>query len=67
MWAESEICIKYYTEITSWFSRVSFDTEKLNRKHREVFAPLPFVSNKEEFSFIYKFRQKYPGVVQVTK
>ena len=27
--------IKYYTEIPSIFSRVSFDTKKLNRKHIE--------------------------------
>ena len=38
--------IKYYTEITG---RVSFDTEKLNWKHREVFTPLSFFPNKEEF------------------
>ena len=30
MWVEGEIFIKYYTEITSRFSRVSFDTKKLN-------------------------------------
>ena len=30
MWAEGEIFIKYYTKITSRFSRVSFDTEELN-------------------------------------
>ena len=52
MWAEGEILIKYYTEITSRFSRVSFDTEKLSWKHREVFAPLSFIPN-EEFSFIW--------------
>ena len=38
--------MNYYTEITSRFSRVSFDTEKLNWKHREVFALLSFVPNK---------------------
>ena len=53
MWAEGDIFIKYYTEITSRFSRLSFDTEKLNWIHREVFAPLSFVPNKEEFSFIW--------------
>ena len=45
--------MKYYSEIASRFSRVSFDTEKLNGKHREVFAPLLFIPNKEEFSFIW--------------
>ena len=53
MRAEGEIFIKYYTKITSRFSRDSFDTEKLNWKHREVFAPLSFIPNKEEFSFIW--------------
>ena len=53
MWAEGEIFIKYYTELTSRFSRVSFDTEKLNCKHREEFALLSFIPNKEEFSFIW--------------
>ena len=52
MWAEDTIFIKYYTEIKSRFSMVSFDTEKLNWKHREVFAPLSFVPDKEEFSLI---------------
>ena len=36
MSAEGEIFIKYYTEITSRFSRVSVDTEKLNWKHRGI-------------------------------
>ena len=49
MSAEGEIVIKYYTQIPSKFSRVSFDTEKINWKHREVFVPLSFVPNKEEF------------------
>ena len=39
-WEEGEVSVKYYTKITSRFSRVSFDTEKLDWKHREVFAPL---------------------------
>ena len=52
IWAEGDIFIKYYTKIPSRF-RVCFDTEKLNWKHREVFAPLSFVPNKEEFSFIW--------------
>ena len=34
-----------------YYSKISFDTEKLNRKHWEVFAPLSFIPNKEEFSF----------------
>ena len=46
MLAGGEIFIKYYTEVTSRFSRVSFDTEKINWKYREVFAPLSFVPNK---------------------
>ena len=45
MWAEGEIFIKYYTEITSRFTRVSFDTEKLNWKYGGVFAPMSFVPN----------------------
>ena len=53
LWAEGQIFIKYYTKIPSRFSRVSFDTEKLNWKHRDVFAPLSFIPNKEEFSFIW--------------
>ena len=53
MWAEGEIFIKYYTKISSRFSRVSFDTEKLNQKHREVFASLSFIPNKEECSVIW--------------
>ena len=36
MWAEGGIFVKYYTEITSIFSRVSFDTEKLNWKHKDI-------------------------------
>ena len=52
MWGKGEIFIKYYSKIPSKFSKVSFDTEKLNGKHRQVFAPLSFIPNKEEFSFI---------------
>ena len=44
---------KITPKIPSRFSRVSFDTEKLNWKHRGVFSPLSFVPNKEEFSFIW--------------
>ena len=40
-------------KIPSRFSRVSFDTDELNRKHGEEFAPLSFIPNKEEFSFIW--------------
>ena len=53
MLAEGEIFIKYYSEIPSTFSRVSFDTYKLKEKHREVFAALSFIPNKEKFSFIW--------------
>ena len=52
VWAQGEIFIENYPKIPSKFSRVSFDTEKLNRKHREVFALLSFVSDKEEFSLL---------------
>ena len=51
MWAEGEIFVKYYSKIPSRFCWVSFDTEKLNRKHTDVFALLSFIPNKEEFSF----------------
>ena len=34
--------MKRYSKIPSRFSRVSFDTEKLNWKHREAFALLSF-------------------------
>ena len=44
---KGEIFIKYYSKIPSRFKRVSFDTEKLNGKHREVFAPPSFISNKK--------------------
>ena len=44
---------KYYSEILSRFFWVSFDTEKLNRKHREIFAPLSMVPDKKEFTFIW--------------
>ena len=46
--------------IPSRFSRVSFGTEKLNQKHREVFYLMSFIPDKEEFSFIwvqFQFRQ----------
>ena len=39
--------------LIDWFCGVSFDTEKLNRKRREEFAPQSFVSDKEEFSFVW--------------
>ena len=38
MWTEGAIAIKYYTKIPSRFSRVSLDTEKLNRKHTGIFS-----------------------------
>ena len=53
MWGEGKILIKYYSEILSRFNRVSFDAEKLNRKHTEVLASLSFVPDKQEFVFIY--------------
>ena len=42
--------VKYYSRIPSRFGRVSFESKKLNRKHREVFAPLSFIPDKEEFN-----------------
>ena len=53
MWAEGEILVEYYSKILSRFVWVRFDTEKLNRKHKEEFALLSFVLDKEEFSFIW--------------
>ena len=53
MWAEGEIFVKNYPKIPTRFSRVSFDTEKLNMKHREIFASLSFISAKEEFTLIW--------------
>ena len=53
MWVNGEIFVEIYTKIPSRFCRVSFDTEKLNRKHAEEFALLLFVPDKEEFSFIW--------------
>ena len=41
----------------------SFDTEKLNGKHREIFAPLSFVPDKEDFSYIwaqFQFIRQHP-------
>ena len=52
MWVKGEIFIKYYSKTPSRCSRVSFDTEKLTGKHREVFSLLSFVPNKEEFSSV---------------
>ena len=49
--------------ILSRFCRISFDTEKLNRKHRELFALLSFIPDKEEFSFIgvqFQFILQHP-------
>ena len=50
----ADICerkVQFLSNITpKILCRVSFDTEKLNRKHREVFALLSFVPGKEEFS-----------------
>ena len=48
-----ELLIKYYSQDPERISRVSFDTKKLKRKHREVFALLSFIPDKEEFSFIW--------------
>ena len=63
MRVEGEISVRYYSQIPSRFCWVSSDTKKLNRKHRELFAPLPFVPNKEEFSFIwvqFQFIRQHP-------
>ena len=52
IWAKGGFfLVKYYTEIMSRFSRVSFDNEKLNGKHREVFALLSFIPYKKDFRF----------------
>ena len=51
MGVESKIFVKYYSKILGSFCWVSIDTEKVNRKHREVFAPLSFLPDKEEFRF----------------
>ena len=50
--AEGDIFVQNYPKILSRFSRDSFNTVKLNRKHREIFAPLLLVPNKKEFGFI---------------
>ena len=60
---EGEIFIIYYSEIPSRFTRVSFDTENLKGKHRDVFAPLSSIPNKKEFSFIwvqFQFIRRHP-------
>ena len=44
---------KMFAEISSRFFRVSFDTEKLNRKNRGEFVSLLFVPDKEKFSFMF--------------
>ena len=49
MWAKDDIFAKYHCKIPSKFFWVSFGTEKLNRNHREVFAPLSFVVDKGAF------------------
>ena len=54
MWVEDEIFVKNYSMTPGRFCWVCSDTEKLNRKHREVFVPLPFIPKKEEFSFIWQ-------------
>ena len=50
---ESEIFVKYYSKIPRRLCWVRFDTKKLNGKHEEVFAPLSFVPDKEEFNVIW--------------
>ena len=55
--------VEIHPKIPSRFGRVSFDTGKLNRKHREVFAPLSFVPDKEEFTVIwvqFQFIRRHP-------
>ena len=44
---------KITPKISSRFCWLSFHTKKLNKKHRVIFAPLPFITNKEEFSLIW--------------
>ena len=53
MWLEGESFAKNYPKIPNRFCRVTFDTEKLNGKYREGFAPLSFVPDKKEISFIW--------------
>ena len=53
MSAEDEIFVEYYCKIPRRFCRVSFDTERLNKKYREEFTLLSFVPDKEDFSFIW--------------
>ena len=65
MWAKDDIFIKIYSKLSSRFSRVSFDPEQLNRKHREVFGPLSFVPNKEEIGYIwvhFQFFRRHPWI-----
>ena len=45
--------MKSYANIPSRFGLVSFETGKLNGKHRDILAPLSVVPDKEEFSFIW--------------
>ena len=40
---EGEICVKYYSKFRAKFCLVNVVTDKLSRKHREVFALLSFV------------------------
>ena len=55
-----DICerkLKFLSKITprlqADFPPLSFNTQNLYRKHRKTFAPLPFIPNEEEFSFIW--------------
>ena len=59
MWVEVDIFVKYYSNIPSNCCWVSFDTGKLNRKHRELFGPLSFVPDKVELFFIWVLRWKF--------
>ena len=52
IWVEGEIC-QILLQHSKQILLGQFDTENLIRKHREVFAPLSFVLDKEEFSFIW--------------
>ena len=52
LWAKSDNFVNY-SKIPSRFSCVSFNTKKLNRKCREIFALLSMVPDREEYRFIW--------------
>ena len=65
MWTEVEVFVKNHSKVAGRFCRVSFDTWKLYRKHRKIFAPLPFTPDDEKFSFIwvqFQFNCRHSGL-----